>query len=78
MTINWLIAPARFGPIRSTSRPLTTRRIAPASVGTATITPFCAGVRPRLAEICGASGPSRTQTMKARSKYRNAAISVGV
>jgi hypothetical protein len=68
MTITWLMAPDRFGPMRSTSRPLTTRSTAPASVGVATINPFCAGVRASAADIAGASGPSSTHTMKARSK----------
>ena len=68
ITITWLIAPARFGPIRSTSSPLTTRRIALASVGVATISPFSAALRCNVLAISGASGPSSTQTMKARSK----------
>ena len=68
MTISWLIAPDNLGPIRSTSRPLTTRSSAPASVGVATISPFSAGVSASVWLIIGASGPSSTQTMKARSK----------
>jgi len=40
----------------------------PASSGVATMKPFCAGARPRSAEIWMPSGPSSTQTMKARSK----------
>ncbi len=68
MTITWLIAPDNFGPIRSTSRPLTTRNSAPISVGVATISPFSAGVSISVLAIIGASGPNSTHTMKARSK----------
>ncbi len=68
MTTSWLSVPVVFWPIRSTSTPLTSRRTAPASVGTATIRPFCAGSSPSSAEMIGASGPSMTQTMNETSK----------
>jgi hypothetical protein len=57
-----------FGPIWSTSTPLTKRRKAPANRGTATMNPFCAGFRCRSLEIATPSGPRITQTMKLRSK----------
>ncbi len=46
MTTIWLSVPVVFGPMRSPSSPLTIRSTAPASVGTATISPFCAGSSP--------------------------------
>ncbi|MNE36009.1 hypothetical protein D3C80_1298020 [compost metagenome] len=77
MTITWPISPAVLGDSRSTSRPMTKRRIAPARIGVATISPRCWVVSCRSAAICTASGPSRYQTMKLRSKYRKAANRVG-
>ena len=56
---------------------MTMRKSAPASTGVATIKPFCAGERARSLAICTPSGPSTTQTMNARSKYRKAANRVG-
>ena len=68
MTISWLTMPVFFGPKRSTNRPLTTRRTAPARDGVATIRPFWAAFRCRSWPISTASGPSSTQTMKLMSK----------
>ncbi len=65
----WLIVPVRLRPDAGrTSNPLTSRSTAPASVGTATIRPFCAGSRPSCGAMIGASGPSITHTMNETSK----------
>src|SRR5262245_49711589 len=77
ITMTCPIAPAIFGFKWSTSTPMKIRRIAPANTGTATMKPFCAWSRPRSLAICTPSGPRMTHTMKARSKYRKEASSVG-
>ena len=53
------------------------RSTAPASTGTATIKPFSAGVRENSWAIWTPRAPKITQTMKLKSKYRNAANNVG-
>jgi hypothetical protein len=77
-TISWPMMPVFLGPMRSTSTPLTSRSSAPASTGMATIRPFWAGSRWKSLAMATPSGPRITQTMKLRSKYRNAANRVGV
>jgi len=69
--------PTRLLPIRSLSRPTTTRVSEPLSSGIATTSPFCAGVRCTLSAMKIPSAPSSTQSMKLRSKCRKQAISVG-
>ena len=66
--MTWPIMPVRSGPMRSTKMPLTTRSAAPASSGTATISPLCAASKFRSWAIWMPSGPSITQTMKLMSK----------
>src|SRR6516165_203415 len=51
--------------------------MAPASIGSPTINPFCAGERFSVSPICGPKGPSTAQTIKLKSKYKKAARRVG-
>src|SRR3990167_4999424 len=78
ITITWPIRPAVLGDRRSARKPISKRNMAPARIGVATIRPRCCAVRSRAVAICTASGPSTYQTIKLRSKYRNAANKVGV
>ena len=68
MTMTWPIRPVRLGPIWSTMTPAISRRMAPESTGTATISPFWPASRCRVLEIATPNGPRITQTMKLRSK----------
>src|SRR3989338_3318591 len=78
ITTTWPTRPAVLGDRRSARKPISRRSTAPARIGVATIRPRCWAVRSRSVAICTASGPSTYQTIKLRSKYRNAANKVGV
>ncbi len=68
MTTAWAPVPTRLARNRSTSMPSGNRNKAPASTGVATIRPLWAGSNRNSPAIATPSGPSRTQTMKLRSK----------
>ena len=71
------ISPARRPPMRSPRMPSSGRKNDPPSSGTATSSPRWVAVRASSSRRNGASGPSRTHTMKLMSKYISAATSVG-
>ena len=61
----------------SASMPSGTRSRAPNSTGMATTVNFCDTSRAMSCAMYSDSGPSTTHTMKLKSKYKNAASSVG-
>ena len=68
---------AFFRPMYCDSRPSGKRISAPAMIGTDSIRPFCAGLRPKVSEIKGAMAPLSTQMQQENEKYKNAANRVG-
>src|ERR1044072_2771875 len=64
-------------PMYCDSTPSGKRIAAPARIGTETMKPFCAALRPKLSLMNGAIAPLSTQLAKQKSKERNDAASVG-
>jgi hypothetical protein len=69
--------PARRPPMRSPRMPSGIRSRDPERMGTATISPFCATFKPAAEAANTPRAPSRTHSMKLRSKWRKQAMSVG-
>src|SRR5471032_3348007 len=68
---------ARLRPMYCESTPSGNLNNAPATIGTDSIRPFCAGLRWKVSLMNGAIAPFNTQVQHEKAKYRNAANSVG-